>query len=216
MRLLSYKNIVFLLLCAGVLFSGQAVFGAVSSLGKMGNTYRIVERDALDEITEKAKNLDWAKLAKKGVEQVKKYVPSDAPKQPLPDAEKDNSFLVDMSYSLEFDVYDPDGNLIYPKGYTINPFDYVSFPNTLVFIDADKEEQVKWYMESPYYKDHKTMLLITKGSYYDLMFRTNRPVYYASELMIKRLQVKALPSVVYQKGKFMEVREYAIKKKNKS
>ena len=56
-------------------------------------------------------------------------------------------------------------------------------------------------------------MLITDGSYYDLAKRLNRPVFYFMEDLAERLKIEAVPSVIGQKGRYMEVREIAIQTK---
>ena len=55
-----------------------------------------------------------------------------------------------------------------------------------------------------------TMILLSNGSYYDLAEKLERPVYYASTQIIKRLKLRAVPSVVRQSGKYLEVEEIAL------
>jgi hypothetical protein len=58
-----------------------------------------------------------------------------------------------------------------------------------------------------------TLLLITDGSYYDLIQKFNRPVFYATTRIVQRLQLQAVPSVARQSGKYMEINEIALFKK---
>jgi len=131
-------------------------------------------------------------------------------------AEKNTTFTVDMTYILQHDIPDGKGGILYPKGYTFNPLDYVVFPNTLIFINGSDRRQVEWFKASTYYKDPKVMLLITDGSFKELSEELKRPVYYAKREIVERFKLRAVPSVVVQKGRNMEVREIAIKRDKKS
>jgi len=57
------------------------------------------------------------------------------------------------------------------------------------------------------------MLLLTGGSYYELGKKLDRPVFYANADIIHRFQLEAVPSIVFQRGKYMEVKEVAISDK---
>ncbi|MEW6419882.1 MAG: hypothetical protein AB1480_17495 [Nitrospirota bacterium] len=185
-------------------------------LGVVGATYSIAEKDALQEIDERARQIDWGKyLNKDKMEKlVKKFKPEDMIK--LKNAERNTTFTVDMSYILQYDIPDGKGGILYPKGYTFNPLDYVVFPNTLVFINGADRRQLEWFRASTYYKDHKVMLVITDGPFEEISEELKRPVYYAKKEIVERFRLKAVPSVVTQNGRNMEVKEIAIKRTEKS
>jgi len=186
-----------------------ALFLGVSSvqakvLGTFGMTYRISERDALTEIEERAGQVDWHKVLDK--RKVENYQgPPDRVR--LPRAKRNRSFQVDMTYTTEIDVPDGKGGILYPKGYTFNPLDYVTYPKTLVVIDGTDLGQVKWFAASEYDKRLDVTLLLTEGSFGTVSKRISRPLFYADQKMIERLKLKAVPSVISQKGRVMEVTE---------
>lgn len=182
---------------------------AVYNLGRYGKTYGIAERDALEEIEEKAKSVDWAKVVAPVRKRIKDFKLPDIPPA-LQDADRDRVFTVDMTYTLNFDITDGKGNILYPRGYTFNPLDYVSYPNTLVFIDGKKRSHIRWLRESGIMKSLSVRILITDGSYYELSKELKRPVFYATKRVVERFHIQRLPSVVKQKGKAMEVREFYI------
>lgn len=176
-------------------------------IGTYGTTYRITERDALAEIEERARRVDWSKVLDK--RKVENYQgPPD--KASLPRAKRNRSFPIDMTYTTEIDIPDGKGGILYPKGYTFNPLDYVTYPKTLVFIDGTDPEQVKWFAASEYDKRLDVTLLLTGGSFGAVSKRISRPLFYADRKMIERLKLKAVPSVVRQKGRLMEVTEVAL------
>jgi conjugal transfer pilus assembly protein TraW len=185
-------------------------------LGVVGATYPVSEKDALQEIEERARQIDWGKYFNK--DKMKKVVTNFKPEDMinLKSTERNTTFTVDMTYTLQHDIPDGKGGILYPKGYTFNPLDYVIFPNTLVFINGSDRRQVDWFKASAYYKDHKVMLLITDGSFNELSEELKRPVYYAKKEIVERFKLRAVPSVVVQKNRKMEVNEIAIKKNEKS
>ena len=187
-------------------------FGSIHNLGTFGQTYPIAEQDALQEIKERVARLDPKKLLNRKM--MKKALQNYQPDMPfLPRAHKDATRLVDMIYTLPFDIPDGKGGILYPKGYTFNPLDYVSYEKTLVVINGDDPDQVLWFSGPNYSKNIRTMLLLTGGSYYELGKKLVRPVFYANADIIHRFQLEAVPSIVRQRGKYMEVKEVAISDK---
>lgn len=180
------------------------------SLGSVGTTYEIAEKDALAEIEERAKGVDWGKvMQRKAVEDY------DGPKDriTLPRAGRDRTFTVNMSYTLQMDIPDGKGGILYPKGYTFNPLDYVVFAKTLVVINGSDPEQVKWFAASEYRNRLDVMLLLTEGRYARLGKKLNVSLFYADSQLVERLQLAAVPSIIRQEGREMAVREVAVPRK---
>lgn len=176
-------------------------------LGTYGMTYQISEKDALAEIEARARQVDWNKvLDKKKVENYQG--PPD--RMSLPKAKRNRSFLVDMTYITEIDVPDGKGGILYPKGYTFNPLDYVTYPKTLVVINGSDPDQVKWLAGSEYDKRLDVTLLLTEGSFKTVAKKVSRPVFYADRKIIERLKLQAVPSIIRQKGRMMEVTEVVL------
>jgi len=173
-------------------------------LGTFGTTYQIAEKDALAEIEERARQVDWSKVLDKRT--VENYQgPPD--KTSLPRAKRSRSFPVDMTYTTEIDVPDGKGGILYPKGYTFNPLDYVTYPKTLVVINGADPDQVKWFATSEYDKRLTVTLLLTEGSFGAVSKRISRPLFYADRKIVERFKLKAVPSVIKQSGRLMEVLE---------
>lgn len=204
------KSLLPVLVLIGFTFSGSST---AKDLGVFGAVYDIAEKDALKEIEEKARNVDINRIINRGdlARKVKNYTPEDLKDVKLPPARKDRTFLVDMTYTLDRDIADERGNVIYPKGYAFNPLDYVNYPGILIVLDGKSQSQIAWFRGSDYNKDLKTKLVITDGSYTELSRTLKRPVFYASRAIIGVFQIQAVPSIVRQDGALMEVREILVK-----
>jgi conjugal transfer pilus assembly protein TraW len=182
-------------------------------LGTFGAVYDIVEKDALKELEEKAKSVDFSKAVDRNalVRRARDFTPEDVKEmKAIGPARKDRTFLVDMTYTLERDIKDDKGNVVYPAGYAFNPLNYVAYPRTLVILNGKRPEDVRWFEESSYAKDAQVTLLLTDGSYSELSRSLKRPVFYASGRLIDALRIQAVPSVVRQSGAYMEVTEVRI------
>jgi conjugal transfer pilus assembly protein TraW len=115
-----------------------------------------------------------------------------------------------MTYTLEFDVPDGRGGLLYPRGYRFNPLDYVPFNQTLVIIDGDDPEQLDWLKKSALLSEPDSLILLTQGAFSTIGEQLGRAVFYADRRILKRFNLAAVPSVVSRKGRLMEVREIEI------
>ena len=163
------------------------------------------------EIQEAAARVDWEKAIdhQKKLAMIKNFRPSDL--HPLPVSKEDRSFLVDMTYTLDSNIPDGKGGVLYPKGFSFNPLDYVSLTSILVVIDAGDRRQVDWFKVSPYAEDYRTRLILSGGDYYDLSEELKRPIFYLVDTVARRLQLAAVPSIVRQQGNMLQVREVMLR-----
>jgi conjugal transfer pilus assembly protein TraW len=183
---------------------GEAQAEVTKNLGTMGMTYPVIEPDIVVQLKERAihkSNEEQRRL----LAHIEKYQPANI--HSLPRATAGRSFPVDMTYTLEHDLRDGEGKIIYPRGFTFNPLDYVPFSEGLVIIDGDDPEQVAWFIHSPYARNHRARLLITGGYAHELSRELQRAVYYLTDVMAKRLQLAAVPAVVVREGSGLRVRE---------
>jgi conjugal transfer pilus assembly protein TraW len=188
--------------------SAQATSTKTKDLGTVGETFPVLESDVVAELKQEAIKRDKAIDNNLFLEQMKKYQPVNL--HTLPHATANKTFLIDITYTLDHDLVDGDGNILYPSGYTWNPMDYVSFPGGLVVIDGDDPLQVDWFKTSPYFEKYRTKLLLTDGYASLLVEKLKRPVFYLTDDISKRLQIAAVPSVVIQKGNKMLVSEVLV------
>lgn len=178
---------------------------AMTELEQVGAVYPVVEPDLRIEMKRNAAE----KLEKQRQEfQAKVYQPSDL--QSLRKAGQDRSFAVDMTYTLDRDLKNQDGKIIYPKGYTFNPLDYMGLSIGLVVIDGSDPTQVEWFKGSPYSSSHKVKLLLSGGYASSLSSELNRSVFYLDREVAERFQLTAAPCVVVQRDKHIQVTEYLV------
>jgi conjugal transfer pilus assembly protein TraW len=196
-----------------LLFLVAAPLGA-KDLGQVGRVYPIAEPDALQEIEERAAAIRWEEVLPEEQRRalVVNYRPADL--EPLPRAQEERTRQVDLSYTLAFDLPDGKGGVLYPKGFTFNPLEYVFYPNVLVVLDGDDAEQVAWFRESGLAQDPRVRLVLSGGSWSEVGSQLGRPVFYLTEPLRERLQLEAVPTVIWQSRKTMEVREVDVAKSN--
>ncbi len=175
-------------------------------IGTFGKVYPIAEPDALEEIEKRAGSINWQSILEK--EKPEDFRPSNL--VTLPRASHDRSFLVDVTYTLEFDVPDGRGGVLYPRGYRFNPLDYVPFNQTLVILDGDDPDQMAWLQNSSLLKDSNSMILLTRGAFSTIGKHLGRAVFYADRRILDRFNLAAVPSVVARRGRLMEVKEIEV------
>ena len=188
-----------------ILSSPMISFGR--NLGVVGKTYPFIEKDALSEIEDRAKQVDWAKHMANLEGKLVKFRPK---MQELPRVVANRVRLVDTTYTLDVDVPDPrdPSRVLYPKGFTFNPFQYMSLPGCIVFVDASDKKQLSWLSKSPYPKEVMTRILLTGGDVGQMEEVYGRPFFYADNMLVDRLGVMAVPSAACQKGVQIEVQEF--------
>lgn len=177
------------------------VWAAHTRLEPVGKTYPIVEPDIREEFKQKATTIDLDALFNTH----NRYQPANL--HPLPRAASDRVFIVDLTHTLNHDIKDSRGNLLYPQGFTFNPLQYAGLSVGLVVIDGSDPEQVEWFKGSPYFQNHRAILLLSGGYANELKQALQRPVYYLTHDIAARLQLKAAPSVVVEQDNKLTVRE---------
>ena len=180
---------------------------AMINLGTVGETFPIVEPDVVAELRQEAAKQDANEKFPLSL-LMQSYQPANL--HTLPPAAANRSFLVDMNYTLEQDLLDGEGKALYPKGYTFNPFDYLSLSGGLVVIDGDDPRQIDWYKKTPYADNHRARLLLSNGSAFELVRQLKRPVFYLTSDIAQRLQLTAVPAIVLQQEHKMLVQEVVI------
>jgi len=202
------------LLAIFIVFSTREyALAEIYDLGRHGNVYEVVEPDFLDVIEARARALekDSEAIKRRMRERAEAYRPRNA--VDLPPAKKNGVRLVDMTYTLEFDITDGKGNVVYPKGFQFNPLEYVPFNETLVILNGTREREIRWFLSSRYANEPGVKVLLTEGRWMEVKKSLGRHVYYLTDFMAGRLHIEATPSVVRAKSnKYMEVMEFKVEK----
>ena len=176
----------------------------IVQLEPVGPTSAVVETDLGEELRQRAVSVDVEQLRHTQA----RYQPANL--HALPRAEKDTTTMVDLTHTLEQDVQDANGQVLYPAGFTFNPLRYVSLSGALVVIDGSDPEQVAWFKDSPYGANRRALLLLSGGLAAALRDELRRPVAYLTEDIARRLQLRAAPSVVMEHDQHLTVREVRI------
>ena len=178
--------------------------GEIVQLEPVGPTSAVIETDLAEELRQRAVRVDVERLRSAQA----RYQPANL--QALPRAEKDTTTMVDLTHTLEQDLVDAQGTVLYPAGFTFNPLRYVSLSGALVVIDGSDPEQVAWFKGSPYGANRRALLLLSGGLAAPLRDELRRPVAYLTKDIAQRLQLRAVPSVVVERDNQLEIREVSL------
>ena len=178
--------------------------GEIVQLEPVGPTSAVIETDLVDELRQRVRLIDMEQVR----QTQERYQPANL--HALPRAEKDTTTMVDLTHTLEQDLVDAQGTILYPSGFTFNPLRYVSLSGALVVIDGSDPEQVAWFKGSPYGDNHRALLLLSGGLAATLRDELVRPVAYLTEDIAQRLQLQAVPSVVVEQDNQLVIREVSL------
>lgn len=184
-----------------------------ADLGKHGQVYKIEEKNALDAIYEKlAKMEKTGELAQKKKEAIDRSMHSAKNPKPVKgiilSAQKKRVFMFDPSMTLSENIVTDEGQLIAPAGTTVNPLDTITMSKSLVFFDGNNQDQVKAVENLLKVHDRKITPVLVNGTWLELTKKWKRQVYFDQDgYLTTRFGIKAVPAVVRQKGKALEVSE---------
>ena len=196
-----FESLILALLLAGVSLAGA---GEIVQLEPVGPTSAVIETDLGGELRQRAVRVDVERLRSAQA----RYQPANL--QALPRATKDATTMVDLTHTLEQDLVDAQGTILYPRGFTFNPLRYISLTGALVVIDGSDPEQVAWFKGSSYGSNRRALLLLSGGLAAPLRDELRRPVAYLTEDIVRRLQLRAVPSIVVERDSQLMIREVSL------
>ena len=197
---------------------GLALFPALASaadLGTLGPTYAIAEPHLLNFIDERLR----AKERSGELQHLMQEAQSRgiaAVRQPQPAAglratETPRTFYIDPTFTLDRNVVDAGGRLLFAAGTRKNPLEVVSLSKRLLFFDARDPRQVAQALVLIGSYDGKVKPILTGGSYLDLMKTWRVAVYYDQQgALTRRLGIRQVPALLSQEGQRLRVDEMVL------
>lgn len=185
------------------------------NLGTIGDVWVIQEQSLLSVINEQLNEQFGGKSEEEIKQEVQKRITENILRPTanyLNRASSDSERLFDPSFTLEKDITDHKGQVFARKGQIISPFDAAPFNRTLIFIDADDEQQIKW-LRTFKPETNISKIILIKGNIRDAAEQLDREVYFDQHgSLIARFELKAVPSVIDEaKGqKMLRIREFAV------
>jgi conjugal transfer pilus assembly protein TraW len=186
-----------------------------ADLGTIGPTYGITEPHLLNfieqRLRDKERSGELQRLMQdaqaRGIDAVKR----PAPVPGLRATETARTFYVDPSFTLDRNIVDAQGRLMFAAGLRKNPLDVVSLSKQLLFFDARDSRQVTRARELIARYDGKVKPILTGGSYLDLMKAWRVPIYFDQQgSLTRRFGIRQVPALVSQEGLRLRIDEVAL------
>lgn len=201
-----------LLVAALLLVGGSA---EAIDLGTLGPTYEIAEPHLLafieQRLREKERSGELQRIAEaaraRGIDTVRQPPPVEGVRT----TERPRTFYVDPSFTLDRNITDPQGRLMFAAGTRKNPLEVVSLSRHLLFFDARDPRQVKHARELSGRYAGRIKPILTGGSYLDLMKAWRVPVYYdQAGTLTRRFGIRQVPALVSQDGLRLRIDELGL------
>lgn len=181
-------------------------------LGVIGPTYGIVEPHLLADIDRRLREKDRSGELQKLMDEARTRgvaaVRSPVPVGGLARASRARTFYIDPSFTLDRNVFDSQGRLLYPAGTRKNPLEIVSLSRRLVFFDARDASQVTRARQLLSASGARAKPILTGGSYLELMKAWRTPVYYDQQgVLTRKLGIRHVPAIVSQEGQLLRIDE---------
>lgn len=201
-------RIKFILLVIFSLFASTQTHA--QDLGIVGQVYQIAEKDAVEQIMHKLKQMEatgeLAKLEQKAINQSLHTIKNPNPNKAIITATKRIDKLHNPTQVIEQEVRAEDGTLIAPAGTTINPLKHMTLTKSLVFFDGRDKEQVQAVRGLLTQNNSVFMPILTAGSWYDISKAWRRQVYYdQGGFMADKLSIEQVPAIVTQHGDHLKI-----------
>ena len=184
-------------------------------LGVIGPTYEISEPHLLQMIEQRLREKERsgelgrleAEARKRGIATVKNPPPVTG----LRPTGTMRTFYFDPSFTLDRNIFGPQGELLFAAGTRKNPLEVVSLSRHLLFFDARDPRQVGRARQLIALYHGRVKPILVGGSYLDLMQSWHVPVYYDQQgLLTRRLGITQVPALVSQEGLRLRIDELAV------
>jgi conjugal transfer pilus assembly protein TraW len=170
----------------------------------VGETFPIAEPNLLAVIHERIENFDGGEeIVEAARERVRERF-SQAPEQ-LPESDSDRTYFVDPSITLTRDITLPEGQVVAYEGTRVNPLEVAPWDMQVVVIDATSDWQVEQAMLWSQNAHLRTIFLATRKpntpqGMEQLGHKLQDHVHLVDELVVRRMDLQAVPSRVQQDG----------------
>ena len=199
------------ILLAAALLAASPIASA-EHLGVIGPVYEIAEPNLLEVILAKLRHAEssgvLARLQQDSQRNAKRAIEEPAPVSSVTRTTRARSFFHDPSIVVPYAITDAEGKVIVAPGTRVNPLDTVSLSKTLLFFDARDANQLKRARSLLDQQQGKVKLILTGGSYLELMRRWQVPVFYdQSGVLVAQLRIQHVPAMVSQDGRRLRIDE---------
>lgn len=193
-----------------------ALGAQATNLGTIGPTYPVAEKNLLDVIMARLRAKEASGELKRHEQEARDRasyaVNNPRPVDGLRRAQSARTSYFDPSFTLQSNVVDSKGALLFPAGTRKNPLEVVTLSKHLLFFDARDPGQVAKARELIEHYQGKVKPILVGGSYLDLMKRWNKPVFYDQEgALVRKFGIAAVPAIVSQEGQRLRIDEVPVR-----
>jgi conjugal transfer pilus assembly protein TraW len=193
-----------------------ALGAQAANLGTIGPTYPVAEKNLLDVIMARLRAKEASGELKRHEQEARDRaayaVNNPRPVDGLRRAQAARTFYFDPSFTLQSNVVDATGAVLFPAGTRKNPLEVVSLSKHLLFFDARDPGQVARARELIEHYQGKVKPILVGGSYLDLMKRWNKPVFYDQDgTLVRKFGIAAVPAIVSQEGQRLRIDEVPVR-----
>jgi len=193
-----------------------ALGAQATNLGTIGPTYPVAEKNLLDVIMARLRAKEASGELKRHEQEARDRaayaVNNPRPVDGLRRARAARTFYFDPSFTLQSNVVDSTGAVLFPAGTRKNPLEVISLSKHLLFFDARDPGQVARARELIEHYEGKVKPILVGGSYLDLMKRWNKPVFYDQDgTLVRKFGIAAVPAIVSQEGQRLRIDEVPLR-----
>ena len=197
--------------CALVIAT-QVGLAHAEDLGVIGKTYDIAERDLIEAMKDKLRQMEkTGELAKKQDEYKNRVMSGIEHPRPIPGiqaTETANTHYYDPSIVTDKDIADATGKILYPRGTRVNPLDYIGWNKYLLFVDGRDQKQLDLTKKITAASDRPVKLVLVAGEPLNLMRKWKTQVYYdQGGILTRRFAITRVPAMVRQEGRRLRIDE---------
>jgi conjugal transfer pilus assembly protein TraW len=118
------------------------------------------------------------------------------------------TFYVDPTWTLDRNVVDEQGKLLFPAGTKVNPLDYAPLTQYLLFFDQREKAQVAFARQFIEQSKARVKPILIGGEPLKLMRQWKREVFYdQGGVLSRKFLLKQSPAIVSQEGKRLRIDE---------
>jgi len=198
-----------------LMFLHIVLFASATKTYTTGDTFKFAEKNMINEITQSIQDnrpqieKKLKEMKENSKDKIKNFKPKDM--ITMTPATKNKIFYPDMKYTNPKNIYDNEGKLIYPKGFTFNPLDYQKMTTEMIIIDGKNKDEIKWLQDNGYTNNMRYQILLSDGNYQEVSKILAQHVFYCIPQISEKFKLKYTPSIVTQIGNTMRVKEICLK-----
>lgn len=190
----------------------QVGLAHAEDLGVIGKTYDIAERDLIEAMKDKLRQMEkTGELAKKQDEYKNSVMSGIEHPRPIPGiqaTETANTHYYDPSIVTDKDIADATGKILYPRGTRVNPLDYIGWNKYLLFVDGRDQKQLDLTKKITAASDRPVKLVLVAGEPLNLMRKWKKQMYYdQGGILTRRFAITRVPAMVRQEGRRLRIDE---------